>query len=86
MKDWLNKLPFSVSGVLAFSDPHALPIVEEALGLAGLTGTGDVASDARLEQARRNKHLMQVVLKEAARQSLGTCRVFPYQGLRGPYL
>ena len=65
LKDWLKKLPFSVSGVLAFSDPHALPIVEEVLSLVGLTGSGDVAADALLEQARRNKHLMQVVLQDA---------------------
>ncbi|CAE7615526.1 ddaF [Symbiodinium sp. CCMP2592] len=71
LKDWLSRLSFSVSGVLAYSDPHALPIVEEVLSLVGLTGSGDVTSDALLEQARRNKHLMQVVLKEAG---LTSCR------------
>ena len=71
LKDWLKKLLFFVSGVFAFSDPHALPIVEEVLSLVGLTGSGDVAADALLEQARRNKHLMQVVLKDAR---LTSCR------------
>ncbi|CAE7421260.1 unnamed protein product [Symbiodinium microadriaticum] len=50
LKDWLKKLLFFVSGVFAFSDPHALPIVEEVLSLVGLTGSGDVAADALLEQ------------------------------------